>query len=155
MFPTLLLLAALAASDKPTNTNQLGLCARIGVLQRSEGSALAFGRRQTAKLWSIRRDVRFQVCSADGAPVAGRREIRVQVETAAGHDAVAVLNDPGVFTDEMGRFTGMYTAASRHAGEPFPEGAVTIERHRFYLDGKVVAVFVLTRSAADVRFERE
>ena len=136
------------------NHEELTLCARVGLLQSTRGQPVAFGRHLLPPLWSIRRDVRFQVCTPDGRARHGVFSFEVAIEPVTPDIGAAGPASYSVTTDEQGRFTGMYGAGSRVEGPAWPEGFTSVELHHFRLNGGTVATFVLEREAQDIRFYR-
>ncbi len=144
----LVLVVPFAAAEDAT------ICACVGALQVTAGQAIAFGSYVVPPVWSVRRDVRYQLCASDGRPIARRAHIQVAVQPLDAAPAETRLESSTVITDEQGRFSAMYGAGRRREGPAWPEGIVSRELHHFRVDGRPAAVFLIEREAADIRIAR-
>jgi hypothetical protein len=134
--------------------DELTVCAKPGPLRTASGSPIAFGSYLLPPLWSVRRDIHFQVCTPDGRPRSGRVVLEVAVEPLTAAFGAASAGNRSVITDDQGRFSGMYGAASYQQGPAWPEGFTSVELHHFRLNGRTIATYVLELEAKDVRFSR-
>ena len=157
-FPVLLaavLLAGGGSAQLEQPGQDLTLCATVGPLRLTQGDAVVFGRYLLPPLWSVRRDVKFQVCTADGRAHAGQFFFEVVIEPLTPDIGAGSVSTYSAASDERGRFTGMYGAANRAEGPAWPEGLTSAELHHFRLRGRTVATYVLERQARDLRFYRK
>jgi len=129
---TLFILATLLLLPSATPSDDLALCARIGAQSQSP-----------ATRGSVRRDVRFQLCTADGRPLAQQISIGLSVEPLAPGASSGIVAVKGISTDPTGRFSVAYAG-----------GAFSRELHFFSADGRVIAAFVLERGPDTVEFIR-
>ncbi len=151
-FASALLLSTPAWARQPRE--ELTICARVGTLLTTSGAPVAFGRYVLPPLWSVRRDVRFQVCAPDGRPRPGRLSLEVTIEPLTPDIGAAGVASYSVSTDDQGRFSGVYGAGNRGEGPAWPEGVTSLELHHFRLDGRTVATFAVEREARDIRIYR-
>lgn len=146
-----LLLGSITVAAEPKD---LELCARVGLARTVAGASIALGEQRSPKYWGTVRDVRFQVCTRGGRPVAGRRRLELVVEP--GSDAPDTYRvAPGeVWTDEQGRFTATYGGGSLRAGLPWPPEKDGGAWHEFRYERRTLAVFRVEQSASDLNFFR-
>lgn len=144
-----LLLGSLAAEPR-----DLELCARVGVARPVDGTAIELGAQQSPVYWGFVRDVRFQVCTNNGRPVAGRRRLQLIVERERESADTESISPSEVWTDEQGRFTTTYGGGSLRAGLPWPPENSDPEWHEFRLAGRTVAIFQVQRTSDDLVFFR-
>lgn len=144
-----LLLGSLVAEPK-----NLELCARVGLARPVDGAAIELGAQHSPVYWGLVRDVRFQVCTHDGRPVAGRRRLELVVEKERESADTESIAPDEVWTDEQGRFTTTYGGGSLRAGLPWPPENSDPEWHEFRMGGRTVAVFQVQRTGNDLLFFR-
>jgi len=138
----------------PAVAEEWTLCARVGPLQVTSGQAIAFGSYVVPPVWSVRRDVRYQVCTAGGRAVARRVHVELAVQPLDTAPAETRLESSSVITDEQGRFSAVYGAGRRNEGPAWPDGVVSRELHQFRIDGRPGATFLIEREAGDIRVAR-
>ena len=108
----------------------LDLCARIGAQNQADGQ----------NQMSFRRDVRFQLCTARGEPIAAQLVLDLKIES--GDAPILALH--GIATDALGRFSITYGSGA----------SASRELYSFILDGRVIAAFLLDRRPDGVDFSR-
>jgi hypothetical protein len=128
------------------------LCAQASPLRLNQGESITFGRHSSPVFWGFNRDVRYQLCTAQGRPVSRRVRLDMIIESLDGDSGREARE---VVTDGRGRFSATYGAGGLQPGGAWPEGMVSRERHSFVHEGRVLAVFVLERSARNLRFAEE
>lgn len=133
---------------------EVGLCEQIGSLRVNRGTPLATAQHLLPPLWSVYRVVHFRMCAPDGRPLPGRVDLELEIEPLTAEVTPDAVASRSVWTDQQGRFSGVYGHASRRPGPAWPEGVVSRELHRFRFEGRIIATFVLEREAGDVRFYR-
>jgi len=146
-----LLLASVTVAAEPKD---LELCARVGLARAVEGTAITLGEQRSPVYWGTVRDVRFQVCTRGGRPVAGRRRLALVVEPGSDASDTYRVAPSEVWTDEQGRFTATYGGGSLRAGLPWPPDKDGNSWHEFRYEGRTLAVFQVEQSASDVTFFR-
>jgi len=129
---TLFILATLLLLPRATPSGELALCARIGAQSQSPA----------------RRSVRFQLCTADGRPLAQQVNVALTVEPLTPGATSGIVAVEGITTDPVGRFSVAYAAGG------WPTGDSSRELHFFSIDGRVIAAFVLARGPDTVDFAR-
>jgi hypothetical protein len=151
MHTTFLLVCVMASS---LNATDLDLCARIGALQRQHGQAVVLGENRAPAHWGFRRDARYQLCTANGRAVERPVTLTLKVEPLDGDFGQQRLYSRTVATDERGRFSAVYGGGNTQAGAIWPAGTVTREVHRFLLQDREIAAFVLELSADGLEIGR-
>ena len=146
-----LLMASVTVAAEPKD---LELCARVGLARTVEGTSIMLGEQRSRVYWGTVRDVRFQVCTPDGKPVAGRRRLDLVVEPGTVTPDTHREAPSEVWTDEQGRFTATYGGGSLRAGLPWPPAKDGSAWHEFRYQGRTLAVFQVEQSATDLRFFR-
>ncbi len=146
-----MLLASVNLAAEPKN---LELCARVGLVRAVQGTAIALGEQRSPVYWGTVRDVRFQVCTAGGRPVAGRRRLELVVEAGSNAPDTHRVAPTEVWTDEQGRFTATYGGGSLRAGLPWPPEKDGSAWHEFRYQGRTLAVFQVEQTATDLTFLR-
>jgi len=131
------------------------LCAKVNPLRLSQGESVQLGRHASPVLWGFNRDVHFQVCALDGRPIQRPVKLALEIEPLDGQFEVVRLAPSEAASDSRGRFTATYGAGGLQPGEAWPEGTISRERHRFLSEGRVIATFVVERSARNVTFSQE
>ncbi len=146
-----MLLASLAVAAEPKD---LELCARVGLTRAVQGTAITLGEQRSPVYWGTVRDVRFQVCTHQGKPVAGRRRLELVIEP--GSDAADTYRSAPseIWTDEQGRFTATYGGGSLRTGLPWPPEKDGTAWHEFRYQGRTLAVFQIEQTASEVTFVR-
>jgi hypothetical protein len=145
-----LLLGSLTAAAE---TNDLELCARVGLARTVEGTSIALGDQRSPKYWGTVRDVRYQVCTRSGRPVTGRRRLELVIDGNDAPDTYKVA-PAEVWTDEQGRFTATYGGGSLRAGLPWPPEKDGAAWHEFRYEGRTLGVFRVEQSSSDLNFFR-
>jgi len=146
-----LLLASVSVVAEPKD---LELCARVGLVRTVEGTGITLGEQRSPVYWGTVRDVRFQVCTRNGRPVAGRRRLELVVEPNSDEPDTHRVAPSEVWTDEQGRFTATYGGGSLRAGLPWPPEKDGGAWHEFRYQGRTLAVFQVEQSASDLNFFR-
>jgi hypothetical protein len=146
---TLLAAATLAAQPK-----DLELCARVGLVRPVIGNYITLGDQRSPVYWGSVRDIRFQVCTREGRPVAGRRRLELVVEPSASTPNTERYAPSEIWTDEQGRFTATYGGGSLRAGVHWPPEKDGGAWHEFRYQGRTLAVFQVEQTAKDLRFLR-
>lgn len=131
------------------------LCATPSPLRLNQGESLIFGRHSSPVFWGFNRDVVYQLCTEQGRPVSRRVRMDMIIEPLDGDFGRQARATREVTTDARGRFSATYGAGGLQPGVAWPEGVVSQERHLFVYEGKVVAAFVVERSARNLRFSQE
>jgi len=139
----------------PAVAQNLTLCAKPSPLRINQGESLTFGRHSSPVFWGFNRDVLFQLCTVQGRPVSRRVRMEMIIETLDGDFGREARETREVMTAGRGRFSATYGAGGLQPGGAWPENVVSRERHSFVFVGRVVATFVLERSARNLRFSEE
>ena len=130
----------------------LTLCAKPSPLRLNQGESLTFGRHSSPVFWGFNRDVLYQLCTAQGRPISRRVRMDMIIESLDGRRDAETRE---VRTDGRGRFSATYGAGGLQPGGAWPDNVVSRERHSFIYEGRVVASFVLERSARNLTFAEE
>jgi hypothetical protein len=141
---TLFILATLLLLPSATPSGDLAVGGRWGAKRQSPARRDSGSEVRSA----IRRNVRFQLCSSDGQPLAQQVNIALTVEPLTSGAASGIVAVEGITTDRTGRFSVAY------AGGGWRTGETSRELHYFSIDGRVIAAFVLERGPETVEFTR-